>query len=385
RRSDRGIPRGWWIARIRLIDTVSGSRLFHVMRNASISETDILDQLLRRLDQILPPGWTVSVPGHRLSENTALRQRPAVLIEVAAPDGSRSLIAVEAKSRLDPKDVANAVEQARTHGFAPIVIAAPYISPRARERLIELGAGYADATGNLRVAVDRPAVLIELTGAQSSPWRDDRPLRSLKGRSAGRVVRALCDFKPPYGIRELAQRARLSAATLTRVVEFLDREAIVERTPRGPVLAVDWSALIHRWAQDYSLTASNRTANFIEPRGLTMLVERLRDWRGYCLTGSLAAAPVAPLAPTRLAVIYVPSITEAAEFLKLRPADAGANVLLAEPFDPVVFERTRQHDGLTSTALSQVAADLLTSPGRGPSEAEELLEWMARNEDAWRT
>jgi hypothetical protein len=30
-------------------------------------------------------------------------------------------------------------------------------------------------------------------------------------------------------------------------------------------------------------------------------------------------------------------------------------------------------------------ADLLTSPGRGRNEAEALIEWMRKNERAWRT
>jgi len=32
----------------------------------------------------------------------------------------------------------------------------------------------------------------------------------------------------------------------------------------------------------------------------------------------------------------------------------------------------------------RAVADLLTGPGRNPSEAEALLEWMKKNEDAWR-
>jgi hypothetical protein len=35
-------------------------------------------------------------------------------------------------------------------------------------------------------------------------------------------------------------------------------------------------------------------------------------------------------------------------------------------------------------APSQAAADLLTSSGRGPEEAEALIEWMLANEEAWR-
>jgi hypothetical protein len=42
-------------------------------------------------------------------------------------------------------------------------------------------------------------------------------------------------------------------------------------------------------------------------------------------------------------------------------------------------------DGISYVAPSQAVADLLTGPGRNPSEAEALLDWMRKNEDAWRT
>jgi hypothetical protein len=61
------------------------------------------------------------------------------------------------------------------------------------------------------------------------------------------------------------------------------------------------------------------------------------------------------------------------------------NIALLRPFDRVATDRTSKRDDLTVAALSQVAADLLTSPGRGPNEAEALLNWMSENESAWRT
>jgi hypothetical protein len=84
----------------------------------------------------------------------------------------------------------------------------------------------------------------------------------------------------------------------------------------------------------------------------------------YAVTGASAAQRFAPVAPARQVAVYVDDIGGAAERLRLRPADAGANVVLAEPFDPV--------------------ADLLTGPGREPSEGAELLSWMRANEEAWR-
>jgi hypothetical protein len=50
----------------------------------------------------------------------------------------------------------------------------------------------------------------------------------------------------------------------------------------------------------------------------------------------------------------------------------------------VVFDRADTIDGLRVAALSQVAVDLLTGPGRNPSEATALLDWMEADESRWR-
>ena len=51
--------------------------------------------------------------------------------------------------------------------------------------------------------------------------------------------------------------------------------------------------------------------------------------------------------------------------------------MLLAPFDSVVFDRTSNDKGITFVAPSQAAVDLLTSPGRGPAEAEAILLWSA--------
>jgi hypothetical protein len=308
------------------------------------------------------------------------------LFEIRAPDGTTSKLAVEAKQKLEPRDVPAVLDQLReTAGASPFVVA-PFLASRTREKIVAGGAGYIDATGNLRLALDRPAVFVEAVGERTNPWREERPLRSLRGSRAGRVVRALCDFRPPYGVRELAERADVSPASVSRVADLLARDALITRDERGGVQGVDWPALLRRWTEDYSFTESNRTETFLEPRGMQPLLDKLAASRlEYAVTGSLAAAQVATAAPARLATIYVPAIDAAANVLELRAAETGANVLLAEPFDAVALERTRETGGITLAGLSQVAADLLTSPGRAPAEAEALIEWMRANEDAWRT
>jgi hypothetical protein len=85
-----------------------------------------------------------------------------------------------------------------------------------------------------------------------------------------------------------------------------------------------------------------------------------------------------------LGAVFVDDAAAVADALGLKPADAGANVLLLEPKGDFVFDGARLDDGVRYVAPSQAVADLLSGSGRNPAEAEELLSWMRRNEDAWR-
>jgi hypothetical protein len=161
-----------------------------------------------------------------------------------------------------------------------------------------------------------------------------RSLRTLKGRAAGRAIRTLVDHTPPFGIRELAERTESSAPTLSRVVDLLDREGLVEREPRGPIKALDWAGSIRRWALDYDLTISNTARMFLDPRGIEHLADNLRDTAGeYAVTGALALPEDLVIAPARLGMVYTRDAAELRRMLDLRTVDTGANVLLFDPFD----------------------------------------------------
>jgi hypothetical protein len=355
---------------------------------AEPGERAILDNLDDRLRRVLPAGWSLSTVRPQATRH---EEAPDAELVLRAPDGSEARVLVEVKRRLDPilaPVVADQLERYAQRGdYQARLVAAAYLSARTRDRLAQDEIGYADSTGNLRLTIARPAVFVSSEGASSDPWRRalDRPLRSLKGPTAGRVVRALCDFRPPYGVEELARRSGTSLGSVSRVFAFLEPEDLIAREPRGPVTDVKWAELIRRWSEDYSFARTNTTQGFLEPRGLPALLGKLKDapWR-YSITGSLAATQVAPVASPRLATLYVEGIDTAAKELGLRPAETAANVVLAEPFDSVVFDRTWQREGNTFAALSQVAADLLAGPGRSPSEGEELITWMGDHEDAWR-
>jgi len=309
-------------------------------------------------------------------------------ISIVGPDGRRGFVLLEAKRSLDPRQ---AMELAGRRRMTPprddalTAIISPYLSLGVRERLTRSGLGYVDLTGNTRLVLTNPGLYVETSGADRDPDPSKRPTRSLRGPKAGRIVRALCDFRQPVGVRELAGKTGLDPGYVSRIVAFLDRETLVERGPRGRIVKVDWERLLRRWGQDAPLENRGETASYLEPRGLSALLGRLpSSGLRYVITGSLAASRLAPIAPPRLAALYVESLERAAQSLGLRPAETGGNVLLVLPNDEWVFEGAREEEGVNYAAPSQVAADLLTSPGRGPSEGDELIRWMAENEEKWR-
>ena len=370
------------------------------MWNSHISETRLIDTAVKEIGTRLPPRWHLrdrEKEAVMRSPQDSIRRMIDAIWELCGPDGLSSDIIVELKAYpVEPRMVGRIASQLKAlsksrdgqAGATPVcMLVSTYLSPLARERLTEAGISYADATGNLRFAVDRPAVYIETQGADRNPFREDRPLRSLKGGRAARVVRGLLDYRPPFGTRELAGETGSSAAMVSRVSSLLEPDEIVTKeSPRGRIILVDWKALARRWAMDYDFASSNALTTWLEPRGTRKLLSRLPDTGiRYAVTGSLAGHRLAPIAEPRLATLYVDDPDTAAQSLGLRPAETGGNVLLVRPFDPVVFERA-EHDehGITFARVTQVLLDLMTGPGRGPAEAEALLAWMRDHEDQWK-
>lgn len=348
------------------------------MPGSSPSEAQTLRTIERLITDALPPGWTLQTRREQKDRGADAEWT------VRAPGGDAALFAVEVKRSLLGRQIDEVLAQLGRAPGRPLV-AAPFLSPTLRDTLAGRGVSYADATGNVRLIADRPGLFVERQGARKNPRPTHDALRSLRGRAAGRAVRALIDFRPPYGVRDLAKRASVPLGSLSRTLELLDREGLVTRGDHGDVVALDWEGTIRRWTQDYDFGKSNRVAYYLDPRSLPAVEQKLADTKWpYAITGASAAQRFAPIAPARQIAVYVDDSDRAADRLNLRPAETGANVVLAEPYDPVVFERTTTRNRLCVVAASQLAADLLTGPGREPSEGNELLSWMRTTEDDWR-
>lgn len=349
----------------------------------------LFGDIAQRIVSRLPGSWASATDVGTADGGRA----PAVAwMTLTPPAGPELRLAMVVMPMLSPREVPAAVEMARgqaerSDGVA--VVGARYLSEPVRDALVRAGVGYADATGNMWVTADRPAVHIRDVGAGRDPWRGaGRPRGSLKGPTAARLIRALVDSTPPFSIPQLVRRSGVSVGAAYRMVDHLEREALIERTPRGPIVRVDWRTLLERWADDYRDKAPP-LGGYLEPRTLGSLLERLPgvDHPSYVVTASSAVGYVTELfAPLTVVTLLTDDPSALARELSLRPIDAGANVLIGAPIDrDAVFSGARTVGGVSVAACSQIAIDLLVAPGRGPSEAQMLMDWMEANLDAWQT
>lgn len=356
--------------------------------NIPILENELAQAALTWLRDRLPESWKVE-----LSSRVELQPSPGeanVAVDLQGPNGVYTTMVVEAKRQFAPRDVDRLLSGiARTlrtlAGGSPILLVAPWLSRRTQELLAEQGVNYLDLTGNALVRLDQPTVYIQTQGAAKDPSPTPRGKARVTGPKAGRLIRYLVDVRPPHGVRELAEVTALAASYVSRLLETFDDEALIERSRRGRVEAVDIRRLIERWAENYDLFRTNRAQRYLAPRGAGQALRELStSTLRVAVTGSFAAHRLAPVAAPTLLAIYADTRDAVARTLSLIPADQGANVALLTPFDPVVWERTSTDDEVTYVAVSQAAVDCLTGNGRMPAEGEALLRWMAENEKRWR-
>ena len=153
--------------------------MFHIMRNGYISETKLVDTVVREIRGRLPSQWALLNRGEKVrvgQVNNRSRMIDAIL-EIRDPQGISTSIFVEAKNTpVEPNRVSFAAEMlleltrlvSEEDGeldAAPVpMMLSPFLSPLARERLVAAGISYADSTGNLRLSADKPAIFIETQG-----------------------------------------------------------------------------------------------------------------------------------------------------------------------------------------------------------------------------
>lgn len=366
------------------------------------AESSLLNRALEALRGVLGPDWSVVIgnareigPGSRAGLNALVR-----IIPPGTPDNHAELL-VEVREQVTPRyaeshlvPLSSSLLEARTP--FTVFLVAPWISRRTQDLLREHGIGYLDLTGNAFLSSADPAIRILTQGDRRDPKAAPPSSKNvtLAGPRAGRVVRFLVDFPPPYRPTDIAEAVGVSLPWVSRLLTQLQEQLLVRREGRD-VVRVDWPELLRARAASYDLLRHNPHVGALAPRGIGAVLDQLRKLHltdeerpRVAVTGHYAARMIAPLTSGGQLMLY----TEAgphpphqiAEELGLFEVDEGAEVLLLRRHDEVVFERCRVVDGVPHVAYSQLVLDGLGGPGRMPSEAEAVLEYMSENESSWR-
>jgi len=337
----------------------------------------MLDGAVRAIVAALPPQWSVQGDW----------QGKTVTIE--SPGGQSAVFEVVAGRA--GKVPASAVAVDVAPGMAGTLYMSDYISAPVREKLVQAGLSYADATGWIHLVSDDPMLAITARGATKSPMPSrNAVIARLDGRSAGRVVRVLLTALPPLGVRELAGLTDVSPGTVSKVLPTFSAENAIQRDDTGRVTAVDRREVLRRWTADYQVLRSNMApAFFVAPRGVDDALAKIAELPGIAVTGGPGGrawlpSDTVPVVPVTQAVIYAAHHDQVAALLGLVAVESSAaNVIVLAPQDPAILISPIDRSGIPVAPLPIVLADLLTLPGRYPQPAEALIDALAKTDPAW--
>jgi len=356
------------------------------------NESNLIEGALQILRERLPSGWTV---GRTAGPGVVDKESDALFSFSPQAGMSGGVALIEARRNFAAADVDRLLggltrRLRETSTGWPIVLVSDFLSPRTRDLLAREDIGYVDLTGNVRLVMRNPGMFIETSGNDHRPsGTGAKRAAGLAGVKAGQIIRFLVEVVPPYGVLDIEQATRISRGYVSRVLERLADEALIEREKRGPVMRADWPALLRRRGQSVGLFGASTVRTYVSPSGSKSAFEALRQSRfrdNIVVTGSFAAVRVAPVAAPTLLVLYLDGLTfdPVVESLGLWPADESPDVVLLRPSNMSVLDNPRPVDGLQMVGLPQLVIDCLGGVGRMPSEGEAVLDWMQTNETVWR-
>jgi hypothetical protein len=338
-----------------------------------------VSQLVRRrfeaavetIESLAPPGWVIHV---------AQRSKSGGTIRATSDDGSSGEFDVLVRETLDPR-TAVALDEPEH----PTFVFSRWLSNRTRSILTDCGFSYGDDTGNISLLLKKPSLYIRLDGATRDP--SPQPIKgpNLRGPKAWALLRTLVEVQPPYTVGELASAVDTDPGYVSRVLSALSDELLISRPPRGAVQIVQWEPLLRQMTTSYALLDANETTNWVASAGPEQFLgdlatSKLKRW---AVTGSFAAATTVSVTAPEIAVVYANDPERVADTLRLRQVRNGGNIVLALPYDQIVFERTTITNNITYVSRTQATIDCLTGPGRMPAEGEALIKWMSEKTSRW--
>lgn len=294
--------------------------------------------------------------------------------------GSPIAFSIQAKNAVGTRDI-DALALSTPEDGEPMLLLAPSLPPRIRERLRAAGINHVDLAGS--VFIHEPGFYVSLDADRDPPsvlrfhgMRSPNPF----SKKASLILRALLEHPSRHwGVRELAGETGLSVGHASGIVRTLVRrgyaaEEGTQLTLRDPVAALrDWMA-VYDWTK-------NARQSFVVPFEHEEVVSRLcglleTEQATYALTLLAGASFAAPHVQHEQTHVYVAEedVVRAAELvtttLYAEPAPTGGNLHLLLPYyREAVFYASRRFGEMTVASPVQLFLDLAEYPLRGAEAA----------------
>lgn len=318
--------------------------------------------------------------------STSARQRGSrdqqMRIELS---GSPIAFSIRAKNAIWTRDV-DALALSTPEDGEPVLLVAPSLPPRIRERLRAAGINHMDLAG--RVFIHEPSFYVSLDADRDPPpvprfqnARSPNPF----SKKASLVLRALLEHpEKHWGVRELGGETGLSIGHASEIVRALVRrgyaaEQGVHFVLRDPVAALrDWLA-VYDWTK-------NARQSFVVPFEHEEVVSRLcglleAEQATYALTLLAGASFSAPHVQHEQTHVYVAEKDAAhvAELVTMslyaEPATTGGNLHLLLPYyRAATFYGSRRFGETTVAPPVQLFLDLAGYPLRGAEAARMMVK-----------
>ncbi|MGH9890852.1 MAG: hypothetical protein ACREA0_02470 [bacterium] len=296
--------------------------------------------------------------------------------------GTRRRITVELKGRVNAASAWQLAREAKARPNRPLLLIAGETTAEARRILDEHGVALVDGLGNAHIEL--PGLLFHLEG-RKRPQRlnTGKPPTRLRGKAGLAAQALLLDLDHRWHVRDLAERAEVSAGLAHRVLARLEDEGIMGAEGAGPKRVRrlrNAKALLDLWAEENE-ERPTRTLGYLlapTPKQLVSDLGRNLDLGGidYALTGAAAASLVAPFVTAiPVAEVWVAAVAEPEQLYDTANADPvtdGQNVVFLQAKDDAPLAFREKADGLWMANRFRLYADLLNDPRRGREQADHL-------------
>ena len=306
--------------------------------------------------------------------------------------GKAATLLIAVKKALYPRDVRQALWQFQaltrrwpqsTEGRQAVsFLVAESISPGAKDLLRDERVGYYDSGGSLFLPAGNIYVYVD----KSPPKSLSKSIRSLfSGRRAQVLHVVLIRHGGWFGVKEIAEQARVSSATASQVLTELERfDWVVSRGqgPRKERQLREPGALLDAWAKQLAVMRPLAMRRYFVPSVRAEgLVERLAEVctankAEYAITHEAAGQRYAPFLSTvsqvRCRLLAGPAAERVLGALDARFVDQGANLAVIEVKSSGELLFRELVNGTWLASPVQVYLDLMRGEGRAREMAKHL-------------